>query len=214
MAKPEAPKCIVLLNGPKYVGKDTIGNELVRKHKGNRFGFADPVKVATHYAFDTPNKAQDAYETCKDAPHKDFLGLSPRQAYIDHATFMRERYGDSVYARMAAEKIDRYNNWPDYIKPDLIVLSDCRFQIEFDYLANDRKWLDTIYVFKIHRDGYTFDGDVGGYLDIQAHNVWDINVVEGKPFIATKQINDILIKHNNFLFNRGNTHDGTQEDTK
>ena len=110
--KPMKTKLILIAGAPRS-GKDTLARLLypVFQQEGLTsfmFVISDTLKAATHWAYDTPKKNINAYEECKDKPHDDFLGETPRNAYIDHAErYMKPKHGMDVYAQFMVKKIER-----------------------------------------------------------------------------------------------------------
>jgi hypothetical protein len=136
---------ILLIAGPPRAGKDTLAFLLEEKYRYRNDIFtrimilSTPLKLATHFAFDVPNKLEHAYEHCKDEPHEDFLGLTPRQAYIHHAEeYMRKLYGRNVYTNILIKKIERSLTLPvnKSFSNGLFIVPGAGFQEEVDTLIN------------------------------------------------------------------------------
>lgn len=160
-----AKRRLFLFNGPPRCGKDTstrLALDLIEQH--NHLVFTK------HEKFSAPNKA--AFASLVNAPYKNFivsgyeerkeeiipwLGVSFRQWQIDFSEkFMKPLYGEDIFARLLIERLVN-----DPMIPDVVLISDCGFQTEVDYLAKtlgaSGQWHITLVC--LVRDGCSFAGD-------------------------------------------------------
>lgn len=172
---------LILINGPKRVGKDTLGQALYQEiSNAMLFEFAYPVKRGTHAAFglDVP---VDHYENCKDEPHSDFFGMTPRKAWIDHAEkYMRKEYGRDVYVKILLNRITRIRMNRNATHTNVWIVTDTRFKEEVKGMSEAIGAKNTL-IIQVHREGYDFTKDVGAYQQyggIKCAELWN---VEGNP---------------------------------
>jgi len=176
---------IILLNGPKLSGKDTLADLIVKKNDYTKMQFKDRLydigaKIAgirlRHYI-----------ELCTDRVTKEVacegLGYkSPRQHLIHVSEeVIKPLFGEDYFGEYLAEEIDcGYNyGWSG------VVVSDSGFETELSSIISGM--LDKcgttyeIHVVRLYKNGCTFEGDSRDYLSdnegfLQYH---DITVVDG-----------------------------------
>lgn len=157
---------IYLMNGPPQSGKDTAGRLLAQMlHKSVVLKFAEPLKMATHAAMamltsGSNIKFSEGYNDCKDTPSEDFLGLTPRLAYIA----MSERYikpllGKEFLGLHLVQRIKKHQEKGI----EHVVITDSGFHEELEPLKKEFGH-DAICVIKILRPGTHFGADSRGYL--------------------------------------------------
>ena len=176
-------KTIILVNGPARSGKDTIGNIIAEATGAQRCKFAGALKRATHAFFhalrddfnlgSAPHTRQaaghsardDAYYEAEKASRMDlFRRLTPREAYIEVSeTFMKKTFGNKVFGNILADEISRTD-------ADLFVVTDSGFAGEAEVLI-DRFGADNVKLIRVGRDGYTFEGDSRGYIELPVQTV-------------------------------------------
>lgn len=151
---------IVLFNGPARSGKDTATNAVVEAISGaTAFKFSQVVKEGTHVALGLP-AFHAGFEAQKDMPLPEFYGLTPRQAYIAHSEiYMKQVYGNDIFAKLAVQQF-RSRVWSDDAP---IVISDCGFQIEVDYIT-EAMHPKNVMLIKLQRRGFSFAGDSREYV--------------------------------------------------
>jgi len=163
-------KVAVLFNGPPRSGKDTAADYILQHAPfGHKLKFSDTLKSGTHalYGLDTyVNK----YEDCKEQPHEDFLGLTPRQAYIDVSEkFMKPQHGKDVFGRILAQRIKRSD-------ANLILVPDSGF-LDEALPVIDLLGIENVLLLRIKRGGTSFANDSRSYwpapFDLQEHDVWN-----------------------------------------
>lgn len=172
---PSAAKIAILLNGPKYCGKDTAATALLEAFgaEASIFRFTVPVKEETHrrYGLDV---AYDHYEdqSVKDAPLPEFGGLSPRQAYIKVGDELRAEHGPDIVTRMLCDNISR-SPVPVVVNPD------CGGDGEAEGIVNLLGY-DRVIVFRIHKEGHDYAGDSRSWVSSDKVRKIDIVNVAGQ----------------------------------
>lgn len=160
---------ILLLNGPPGSGKDHAARVIRDRYFGRVAitKFAKVLKERTHalYGLGTRDDfgnligyPHDEYEHVKDEPSADFLGLTPRQAYIAVSeTYFKRHHGEPVFGKLLEPELralDTFN--------DLIVISDSGFLPEALYLRETfgPHALDLV---ALERRGSSFERDSRDY---------------------------------------------------
>lgn len=151
---------IILFNGPPRSGKDTASIIALRALGNNAIGyrFAEPIKDAVHALFGMRGLLAEHYDPVKDEPSDDFLGMTPRDAYIwlsEQA--VKPQFGPEFFTKVAIRKIRRM------AKPLQVVVSDCGFQPEVDGMLNEFGE-ENVLVIKLVRPGCDFSKDSRGYV--------------------------------------------------
>jgi len=122
---------LVILNGPPRCGKTIAAEAIALLGKlparaaamtsGSPLSDGSPVvihssdelKRRTHLVYgleaDLP---PDAFEWCKDQPRVEFLGLTPRQAYINCSNMFIAAHGDAVNGTFIAQEMRRHGDAP------------------------------------------------------------------------------------------------------
>lgn len=155
---------VILLNGPPRCGKDSAGeaienlipNITVRVDK-----FARVLKDRAHALYGMPNLRHDHFENKKDEPQECFLGLTPRQAYIEVSEqYFKPVHGADIFGKLFIEE------QKGLFHTDILAITDCGFEAEVKALID---WVgaDNVMLLNILRPGCTFDGDSRGYLNGQ-----------------------------------------------
>lgn len=93
---------VIFLNGPPRCGKDTLAQHIAETIPGFKVvKFAKILKERTHALYGKHRYVHDAFEDTKDMPHADFLGLTPREAYIAVSeNLMKPIHGKAVWGKM------------------------------------------------------------------------------------------------------------------
>jgi len=153
-------KKLILFNGPPKSGKDFGAEYVQRTFDGAILNkFAKVLKEKTHALYGFHWRAHDYYEDCKNKPHEDFLGLSPRQAYINVSeTYFKPVHGDKVFGTLLVKELEKLE-WK------LAAISDSGFQGEAEVLI-DKYGVDNVILIRVHRDGCDFSKDSRDYLNL------------------------------------------------
>ena len=152
---------IIALSGKKSSGKDTVANYLCDKYEFVNYGFADPIKEISKIMFGFSEDQLNGYS--KDIEDK-IWGIAPRDFFqkfgTDIAQFELPKYFPGIFRNLDKRTIwvRVFELW--YTKklkenPKIkIVISDLRFQHEYEYL----KKLDSYFI-RIKRN----DKEVNNY---------------------------------------------------
>ena len=143
-------KKIILLNGPAGSGKDHAAKYLQFSLPSCRLDkFARVLKERTHAMYGFDWRPWDYYENCKEIPNEDFLGLTPRQAYIAVSeTYFKPQHGERVFGKFLADELDKFNE-------RIVPISDSGFVDEARVLI-DKYGCSNVILIRIYREGYTF----------------------------------------------------------
>lgn len=149
----------VLFNGPPRCGKDSAAKFLCTHANFYRFKFADPLKIGVHTILALPDTSADAYENCKDEPHIDFFGATPREVYIEVAESLKRRFGKDLFGHVLL----RYKQLYSFTGQTKIAAADCGFHEEIEPLL---KFFgpEHILLIRVHRAGFDFRRDSRGYV--------------------------------------------------
>lgn len=178
---------VIILNAPAGAGKDTIGYHFSYKtgceivsFKAPMFNIALSILGASDY-----QKFLAAYNdrSQKEKPH-DFLGGKSCREFMIwiSESVMKPVFGSQVFGKRFAEELK------DYV-----------------YVCTDGGFVDEVYplieagheviVCRLHRTGYTFDGDSRNYvhLPMEWHGVngyreLDFNLIEGDAMHTVNEI--------------------------
>lgn len=178
-------KKIILLNAPPGAGKDHAAKLLVNSLKSCKLDkFARVLKERTHALYGFPQRSWDYYEDCKEIPTKDFLGLTPRQAYIKVSEqYFKPIHGDRVFGELLLQELNK-------VSEEIIAVSDSGFLSEAEVLI-DEYGEDNILLVQIHRDGCDFSNDSRDYIILEdCQSAWVIN--EGDSSFEEKVLKVVL----------------------
>lgn len=168
---------IIVLNGPPGCGKDTAAQYMLSFIRRNathmapmHFKFSEPLKRAVHSLYCAFHN-WDFYDS-KDGAHQknlasgDFMGLSPREAYIAMSEhYLKVMHGPEALGFLLRKRIIRHN------ASNVFVISDSGFVDELEpivKLVGQRNLL----VVEIHAANKTFEGDSRGYIGDEAKARW------------------------------------------
>jgi len=160
---------VVLLNGPPRSGKDTAANGLLVARPGSALmRFSAPLKVATHGLFGLPIDP-DRYEDSKDTPSADFMGLTPRGAYIAVSEqAVKRTFGRAFFGRVMVERLRRLTG------AEMAVMPDCGFAVETTPVIQAVGSANVILI-RVHRPGYTFAHDSRSYINLDGVHTVDVH---------------------------------------
>jgi len=162
---------IVLLNGPPRCGKDMAGRILAERLPDCRVDkFARFLKERTHRAYGLV-AAHDAFEYFKDESRPEFLGRTPREAYIAFSeALMKSLHGKAVFGTLLADEVIRDPSWGH------LVITDSGFVEESEALLS-RFSTGLAILIRIHREGCSFFKDSRSYIDLSHLGVRCYDVV-------------------------------------
>lgn len=170
---------ILILNGPPGCGKDTIAGILHDKHGYSIRSFKEPMwsvakSILTPSEYDLFVRLYMNRET-KDEP-QEFLGnLSPRGFFIHISeVFVKPLLGTSQFGKLAAWGGLAYKT----------VFPDGGFPAEVNEFAGDKRTL----LVRLHREGYSFEGDSRDYIEDAPVRSMDILLFDNEPMKAVDQI--------------------------
>ena len=156
---------VVFCNGPPHAGKDEVGKIINRRFKeAYILKFASALKLATHALYSVPvnRLSRDSYEHCKDDPHEDFFGLTPRQAYIEVSERMvKPLHGADFFGRVLARHVR-------HLKPvaEIVIITDSGFVEEARPVIAEVGAANCL-LLRLHRPECDFKGDSRGYIDLE-----------------------------------------------
>ena len=187
---PSTPK-VIILNAPASCGKDVTAEYLVENLENTAHcEFKGQLFKLTKLIYQVSDKLWDSLYTreLKEVPSTYLEGLSPRQALIKVSEgVIKPNYGKDYFGKAALKQaLNSHNNFGS----NLCVFSDGGFIEELkpmlDYLGKDN-----ILIVRIHREGYTFEGDSRNYLpdsdDYNTINIYNNGTLE-ELFLKAKSI--------------------------
>ena len=153
---------VILLNGPRQVGKDFIADKFVEDaNSARKLPIMWPAKIAAMAEHGFTTSQVQYFETCKDTKQPLLAGIAdetPRSIYIEYGTRMREEHGDGYFAKMWAEFARRYRGY------GVIVVPDVRFQAEVDEALREFGEHNVMLV-RVRQDDFDWQGDIGHYCE-------------------------------------------------
>lgn len=150
---------IILFNGPPHVGKDTAAEILVQRLGADRIGFADHLKEATHAAYGMFGLPWYHFQAVKDMPREEFLGLTPRRAYILHSeNYIKPIHGNDFFGKMFLRRAASS-------QAKIIGVPDSGFKDEATPVV-EKYGRENVALVRLHRKGCSFAGDSRGYIDL------------------------------------------------
>lgn len=148
---------VILLNGPKRSGKDTIANQFIdNSNSARKMPLMWPMKLEAMAMYGAPPHRVENMEYAKDEPSALLGGLTPRQVYIQYAQVKREEDGQDSIADLWVRHAANYRGY------GFLVVPDVRFQIEVDVISR-AYGLSNVLLVRVHRPGFGWDGDIGEY---------------------------------------------------
>lgn len=187
-------KQIIILNAPPGAGKDTIGG-LVKDYSPvplRTLSFKKPMfeiaqAMLGDYYFGLFMAAYDNRDE-KEKPLAILNGLTPRQFMIwISETVIKPQFGDQYFGRRFVEEARR-----DMIP---VICTDGGFPSEIKPLISAGFKVD---VCRLHRSGYTFEGDSRDYLNLGAYHhrysEHDFLLISGDPMHTVNEIINKFLK--------------------
>lgn len=169
MSTEDKARWAIFFNGPPGVGKDTAAQAVaayISYHAAwmhpLHMKIAEPIKDGAHRLFGLKSWTTDRFDDPKLAPEKDipcdeFFGQTPRQAYIDIATYARERFGTEFFGWIARRTMARSRF------SQVFIFSDCGFADELGPIV-DYVGPKNVLVVEIGAVGKSFANDSRGYI--------------------------------------------------
>lgn len=174
---------VLFINGPPRSGKDEAGKiaaGLLRGWQGvgsphvEIVKFAKILKERTHALYgvtcgDSGDPVDQAhFEDVKDKPQDAFLGLTPRQAYINVSErLMKPVHGQAVWGKLLLDEMK--NKFAD-----CFIITDAGFYPEAVPIL-DHFGSENCRLIRMHRSGCDFMGDSRGYIVLPRVSDFDIN---------------------------------------
>lgn len=148
-------KKVIILNGPSQSGKDTYGEILCSLFDAKHCQFKDELFDETERYFDLRKGfIKENYNS------KDLIKLSDRGnrtireclIYVSEEV-IKPKFGRDYFGKKAAENLEEGIN----------VFTDGGFEEELNPII-DEVGIENVIVFRLHREGFTFEGDSRSYL--------------------------------------------------
>jgi len=160
---------IILFNGPPRCGKSFGASCMATFIRQNAqwmqpaiMDFAEPLKKAAHalycvfHSYDFYDFKEN--EHLKSVPSGDFLGMSPREAYIALSEeFLKPRHGEEVLGFLMKKRILRQSGSNVIIIPNSGFIEELKPLVD---LVSERN----ILLVEVHAANKTFDGDSRSYV--------------------------------------------------
>jgi hypothetical protein len=198
---------IILLNAPPLAGKDTAAAALVTAFENlTHAGFGTPYIVAHHKLAETLKKGAHALfgvdasaeylEANKDVSLPEFMGMTPRQVYIDLSEkFVKPLYGKHAFGWMfvnrlrAAERLANTATGHEY----LCICSDLGFVEELKPLIA-AYGAENILLMHIVRPDFTFEDKQDSRSYIQHEGV-RVKTIVNRASVEQLQLTCIRAAH-------------------
>lgn len=185
------PTAVIVLNGPPRSGKDSIALQISNVFDVLKLPLARALKERTHGLFGHSELPWDYFEDCKDTPHAFFHNMTPRQAYIwVSEEVMKPKFGLTYWAEQWYLEARRFleprsDGTYEY---DAIVVPDGGFDYEVQWLVD--QLFGRIAIYRVYRDGCTFEGDSRSYLYDIFHSHYAERSGARDPYLVTGDINN------------------------
>ncbi|MDB5415072.1 MAG: hypothetical protein JWR10_3407 [Rubritepida sp.] len=167
-SSPETPY-VVFVNGPPRAGKDTLANAVANRLGARPVKFAGVLKERTHAAYGLHYAPHGHFEACKDQPRDEFLGITPRQAYIAFSEqMMKPLHGAGVFGRMLLDDMLFHKLAAGFI------VSDSGFAAEAAPVV-ERFGAINCLLLRIWRSGHDFSGDSRSYIELPSVETLEVS---------------------------------------
>lgn len=160
---------VILLNGPRDVGKDFLADKFIDEElSARKLPVTWPLKLEAMAQYGIPPSLVNGYEQSKDVPINDqfaphaLKGRTPREVYIKYGTALRAAEGESAVAKRWRNDARMKRGYGFLLVPDV------RFQPEVDEAVKEFGHLNVVLV-HVRRAGRSWAGDIGSYVD---HGQW------------------------------------------
>lgn len=185
----------VVLNGPPGCGKDTIANKIVEQGVFRKHQFKDALyaHTAKHFEIDLDKFIHFASDrVLKDS--KSLAGLggrTPRQALIHVSEdIYKPRFGSDYFGKAEVARVEELCGRVD---SDVnVIYPDGGFAAEL--LCIDSVF-DGIAIIRLHRDGFSFEGDSRSYIylpNTEKRASFDVYLTENNISDGVAQVNNII----------------------
>ncbi|UVD31751.1 ATPase [Escherichia phage TR1] len=178
-------KKLIILNGPPGAGKDTVADIIVKLGIcKDKVSFKSPMfnvakSMLSSDEFDGFIKNYDDREY-KESPHEFLGGMTVRQFMIwISESVMKPVFGDEVFGKRLAQSLGNGCH----------ICSDGGFASEIEPLIESGVEVTLV---RLHRPGYTFEGDSRSYISGLCAREIDIDVIEGDIKITTEKVIDAI----------------------
>jgi len=181
---------VLFVNGAPRAGKDTVGEIIKRQARGivHVAKFAHALKVATHALYGHLYAAPDAWEHCKDEPSRDFLGITPRQAYIGTSErYFKPMHGADVFGRLLLESLKR-----EARDAHVIAITDSGFVEEARPIV-EHYGADNCALLRVVRVGCDFNGDSRSHVELDGVRTLEVRNA-GTPELLSAAVGYALIE--------------------
>lgn len=161
-------KRVIIINGPPGVGKDTAAGAIMAFIVANEpwkqprlLKIAEPIKKAAHMLFGLDSYSWDHYDKegfqkHKDVPCGEFLGDSPRTAYIAISDYAKSKFGEEFFGWIARRKMAAMKTAGVFVLDGGIAEE---LPPVIDYVGAEH-----VLILEIHSVGKTFENDSRGYI--------------------------------------------------
>lgn len=161
---------IILVNGPPGSGKDTIGWDIMEWINDNAYpmmGYISIEKLALPLRKIVFALAEGELDIEQDKDKQVmFGGLTPRKIMQSASEdWLKRLAGPNVFAELLSQRIDTHYVIYDHIEHHYVVVTDCGFQTEVDYIV-DKYGEDNVYLIRMMREGCNFIGDTREFTSI------------------------------------------------
>lgn len=200
---------IIILNGPPFSGKDTLGNRLLDNIKNSiHVRFKDVLYAFACEQYKLP--LHTVIEVCNDVSNKDkpsplFNGLSPRDALIDISeNQIKPKYGAGGVAEILCDMLEVTE---EIDQDTTLIFTDGGFEVEVEVLMRRLKVArEDLIVIRLVKDGCTYEGDSRSYFenyDVEITNNFDESNF-GRPNFGRNMLKQfrkyLSSRHYNFDF--------------
>lgn len=181
----------VVLNGPPGCGKDTIANLIVKGSDFRKHQFKDALyaHTAKHFEIDLDKFIHFASDrVLKDSESLAGLGgRTPRQALIHVSEeIYKPRYGNDYFGKV---EVNRVETLCGHMDGDVnVIYPDGGFADEL--LCIDSCY-DGVVIIRLHRDGFSFEGDSRSYIhlpDTDKRTSFDVHLTDNNILDGVEEV--------------------------
>lgn len=178
-------KKLIILNAPPGAGKDTVADIIVKNGIcKQKVSFKSPMfnvakGILSRDEFDGFIKNYDNREY-KESPHEFLGGMTFREFMIwISESVMKPVFGDDVFGKRLAQSLS----------DGCYICSDGGFASEIKPLIDNGIEVTLI---RLHRPGYTFEGDSRSYLSGVCAREIDVDVIDGDIDSTANMVIDVI----------------------